>query len=124
VQSNTWLARKSALQERDFADPKLIIVEDMYLYFLFLRQGDFLFSWNVTANWHWRSTSKDNSMMMNETYWLESIERVKLRTKYFGLSQEASEVLAYRDVLRPIVVYVRKRFPRMETLLRIIRKWR
>ena len=36
VQSNAWLARKSVLQERDLADPKLTVAEDMYLYLLFL----------------------------------------------------------------------------------------
>jgi phosphoglycerol transferase len=126
VQSNTWLARKSALQERDFEDPKLIVVEDVYLYFLFLRRGDFLFSWNVTANWHWRSTSKDNSMMddkdnsaMQETIWAESINRVKLRTKYFDLSPAPT----YRDALRPFVAYIRKNFPCVQTIIRIFKKW-
>jgi phosphoglycerol transferase len=120
VQSNTWLARKSALQERDLADPKLTVVEDMYLYFLFLRRGDFLFSWYVTANWHWRSTSKDNSMMMDETCWAQCGERVKLRTQFFGLSQDAGE-LTCRDVLRPFVVYARRKFSRIQTIMRIFK---
>lgn len=122
VQSNTWLARKSVLQERDFVDPKLIVVEDIYLYFLFLRRGDFLFSWKVTANWHLRSTSKDNSMMMHDSYWSESIVRVRLRTKYYGLLQDENEILTIRDVLRPFVTYARKKFPRIQTLIRFFKK--
>jgi Glycosyl transferase family 2 len=99
VQSNTWLARKSVLQETDLGDPKLTVSEDMYLYFLFLRRGDFLFSWRVTANWHWRSTSKDNSMMQ-ETCWVQCSERVRLRTQFFGLSQDVSEpiIVGHHDL--------------------------
>lgn len=112
VQSNTWLARKSVLQDADLSDPKLIVAEDMYLYFLFLRLGDFLFSWRVTANWHWRSTSKDNSMMQ-EDCWAECIERVKLRTQFFAflkdeVSVQTKEVvgnLTCRDVFSPFASY-------------------
>ena len=123
VQSNTWLARKSVLQERDLADPKLTVAEDVYLYFLFLRRGDFLFSWRVSANWHWRSTSKDNSMMHeHETAWTQYNERIKLRTQFFGLSQDTSESmiverrlgLICRDVLRLFVDYARYTFLRIQ----------
>jgi phosphoglycerol transferase len=123
VQSNTWLARKSVLQERDLADPKLTVAEDMYLYFLFLRRGDFLFSWRVSANWHWRSTTKDNSMMhVHETGWVQCVEQIQLRTQFFGLSQDASKplmigdrpVLSCRDVLRPFVTYIRNIFLRIQ----------
>lgn len=132
VQSNTWLARKSVLQERDLADPKLIVVEDVYLYFLFLRRSDFLFSWRVTANWHWRSASKDNSMMnVHETSWAQSVDRIKLRTHFFGLSQDTYEtmttgerpILTCKDVLRPFGVYAWGKFPRIRPILNIIKKW-
>ena len=124
VQSNAWLARKSVLQERDFADPKLIVGEDMYLYFLFLRRSDFLFSWRVTANWHWRSASKDNSMVnIHEAKWAQCGERAKLRTQFFGLSHGESKELTHKDILRPLVIYIWKRFPRMQPILNIIQKW-
>lgn len=119
VQSNSWLARKSVLEERDFADPKLIVAEDMYLYLLFLRRGDFLFSWRATANWHWRSTSQDNSML-RETCQSECGKRVMLRTQFFGLSQDALTCL---DVLRPFVAYTWKIFPRIKALVRFLKKW-
>lgn len=129
VQSNTWLARKSVLQERDLADPKLTVAEDMYLYFLFLRRGDFQFSWRVTANWHWRSTSRDNSMM-HETSWAQCIERVKLRTQFFDLSQDTNKpvmigappVLTCRDVSRPFVAYARDVFLRIQATILIFKK--
>lgn len=129
VQSNTWLARKTVLQDGDLVDPKLIVAEDMYLYFLFLRQGDFLFSWKVTANWHWRSTSKDNSMM-HETCWGQCIERVKLRTQFFNLSRDTGEplliggrsALTCRDVLYPFVTYARDIFLRIQTRMSTFRK--
>jgi phosphoglycerol transferase len=122
IQSNTWLARKSVLTERDFADPKLTVAEDMYLYYLFLRRGDFLFSWSATANWHWRSTSRDNSMMQ-ETSWEQCAERVRLRTKYFGLSQGGSEELTYKVILLLFKAYVREKFPRIKTIMLIFKKW-
>lgn len=119
VVSNSWLARRTALQERDFVDPKLVVSEDMYLYFLFMRRGDFLFSWKATSNWHWRSTSKDNSMM-HETCQAECGERIWLRTQFFGLSEEA---LTCQEVVRPFVTYAWKTFPRVEALVRTLKKW-
>jgi len=113
VQSNTWLARKAILKSRDLIDPQLKVAEDMYLYFLFLREGDFLFSWRVTANWHWRSTSKDNSML-NETCWVDCGDRVKLRVSYFGLSPDDTsdprvivQNLSCKDILRPFARYAK-----------------
>lgn len=115
VQSNTWMARRSILKNKDLTDPKLIVAEDMYLYFLFLKAGDFLFSWRATANWHWRSTTRENSMM-SETSWGHCIERVKLRTQFFDLAKSTDNyqslgsgpVLTCRDILRPFVHYMRK----------------
>ncbi len=129
VQSNTWLARKALLTPRDLIDPKLKVAEDMYLYFLFLRHGDFLFSWRVTANWHWRSTSKDNSMM-NETCWAECGERVKLRVNYFGLSpndksdpQTIVQSLSCKDVLRPFARYSKNLIYRKSSKFPFLKKF-
>lgn len=119
VVSNAWLARKSVLKDGIFEDPKLIVAEDVYLYHLLLRHGDFLFSWRATANWHWRSTSKDNSMLL-ETCQAECGKRVMLRTQYFDLSQDS---LTCEDVVRPFVSYAWKKFPRIKMLVRSIRKW-
>lgn len=122
IQSNTWPARRSVLQGKDFEDPKLVVVEDVFLYLLFLGQGNFLFSWKTTANWHWRSTSSDNSMMMDDRYWMESIERVKLRTRYFGLAPDTVERVAVKRLLRLYASNVLKRFTRIRALLHHIRK--
>jgi phosphoglycerol transferase len=121
ILSNSWLARKSSLnlEIRDLIDPKFIVSEDVYLYLLFLRRGDFLFSWRATANWHWRSTSKDNSMM-HETCQAQCGKRVLLRTQFFGLSQDALTCL---DVLRPFVAFTWKKFPRIKRLVRFLKKW-
>lgn len=128
VQSNTWLARRTILKSRDLIDPKLKVAEDMYLYFLFLREGDFLFSWRVTANWHWRSTSKDNSML-NETCWAECGERVKLRVNYFGLSpiehsdrEVIFQELSCKDILRPFARYANRKLSRFPFLKKMIEK--
>lgn len=125
VQSNTWLARKSVLQDRDLADPKLTVAEDMYLYFLFLRSGDFIFSWRATANWHWRSTTMDNSMLhVQENSWAQCIERVKLRTQFFAniegqksrnLNLGGNPNLTWKDVLRPFYHIARNFYLRIRS---------
>lgn len=118
VASHAWLARKETIEDGIFADPKLIVAEDVYLYLLFLRRGDFLFSWRATANWHWRSTSKDNSSIY-ETRLAQSIQRVRLRTQFSGLSQNSLTCL---DVARPFVIYTWRNFPLAKMLFRYLKK--
>lgn len=107
VVSNAWLARRTVLKDEFFADPRLIVAEDVYLYQLFLQYGNFLFSWKATANWHWRSTSKDNSAFI-ETCKEHCKQRILLRTQFFDLPQNALTCL---DVARPFATYAWKKFP-------------
>lgn len=84
IQSNSWIARSSCLDERLLEDPNMVVVEDMYLYFMLLRKGSFKLNPSPTAYWHWRSTSRENSMLGVESQtW--SYEGNRLLTR---LSQE------------------------------------
>ena len=118
VVSNSWLARKEVLNEKVLSDPKLMVSEDVYLYQLFLIHGDFLFSWRATANWHWRSTNLDNSMM-HESYRKECNRRIRLRTQFFSEHQNALTCL---DIARPFVTYTWNRFPSIKAAFRKIKK--
>lgn len=118
VVSNSWVARKELLEERVLVDPRLIVSEDVYLYQLFLLRGDFLFSWTATANWHLRSTNRDNSEFQRVEQ-AEYIKRIKLRTQFFSYSQNSLTCL---DVARPFVSYTWNRFPRIKALFHYIKK--
>lgn len=123
VASNSFLARKSVLNEKDLVDPKLAVAEDIYLYCLFLRRGDFQFSWSATANWHWRATSGDNSAK-KETNWEQCVDRVRLRTKYFALSGSGNDELTYKVIWLFLEAYVRGKSPYVYSLLKRLREWR
>ncbi len=62
INSNAWLARRSALTPDILQDPELQVGEDVYLYLMLMRQGAFAFVPVATADWYWRSKSQDNSM--------------------------------------------------------------
>ena len=80
IQSNAWIARSEFLDDRLLVDPKLIVCEDMYLYFMLARHGSFVMSPWPTAYWNWRSVSTDNSMSSVETdIWNREGQRVLLR---------------------------------------------
>lgn len=63
IGSNSYIARSSCLEPRLLTDPLLVVGEDMYLYLMIARKRAFKCSGTPTAFWHWRSTSKGNSML-------------------------------------------------------------
>lgn len=95
IQSNAWIARSSCLDQRALDDPRMVVAEDMYLYFMLLRKGSFKLSPSPTAYWHWRSTSRENSMLGVESEtWTK--ETINLRTR---LDQETlPNGLTYADM--------------------------
>ncbi len=119
IVSNAWLARKEVLGDKVLVDPRLIVSEDVYLYQLFLTHGDFLFSWKATANWHWRSTNRDNSTI-HENYRVECNRRIRLRTQFFSEHQNSLTCL---DIARPFVSYTWNRFPRIKAIFRKIKRY-
>ena len=84
IGSNSFIARSDCLDERMLIDPNLVVGEDMYLYLMLAKKRAFMSSGTPTAFWHWRSTSKGNSMLnVDEEGWTR--EGHKLLTR---LSQE------------------------------------
>ncbi|CAN5375396.1 hypothetical protein BH10PSE1_BH10PSE1_11090 [soil metagenome] len=80
IQSNAWLARREFVAEVIGPDPRLIVVEDVYLYLLMASAGPFLFTGSPTACWHWRSPEGDNSMFaVPREVWREQSARVRRR---------------------------------------------
>ncbi|MET4608592.1 hypothetical protein ABIB90_008098 [Bradyrhizobium sp. JR4.1] len=68
IQSNAWLARRSALTPETLQDPELVVAEDVYLYLTLMLKGPFVCSWKPTAEWNWRSTMRDNVMFSPELW--------------------------------------------------------
>jgi hypothetical protein len=63
IQSNSWIARSHLLDAELLTDPKMMVAEDMYLYLMLARKASFMCSFSPTAYWHWRSSSRENSML-------------------------------------------------------------
>lgn len=83
ILTNSWVARSSCLDERTLSDPQLEVVEDMYLYYMLARFGSFKLSPSPTAVWHFRSSSRDNSMLgVDSRIW--EIETKKLSLRLWG----------------------------------------
>lgn len=68
IQSNAWLARRSALTPEVLRDPELVVAEDVCLYCTLALQGSFANSWSPTAEWNWRSSARDNVMFSSELW--------------------------------------------------------
>lgn len=68
IQSNCWMVRRGALTDDILVDPETRVAEDILLYLLLMKNGDFVPTWRVTADWNWRSASRDNSMFASEQW--------------------------------------------------------
>ena len=63
ILSHSFVARSELLTADVLDDPKLEVMEDVYLYLLFMARGaKFAFNSRATAVWNWRVQSNDNSM--------------------------------------------------------------
>lgn len=80
ILTNSWIARSEALDEVVLKDPCFEVAEDMYFYFMLARKGSFKLFPSPTAVWHFRSSSKDNSMLgVNQIVWENDIGKMKIR---------------------------------------------
>jgi phosphoglycerol transferase len=89
IQSNCWMIRTSSLTEDILVDPETRVAEDVLLYLLLMERGDFMCTWRVTADWNWRSTSKENSMFATEQW--SDIGRVIQRLELAGVKPILTE---------------------------------
>jgi glycosyltransferase involved in cell wall biosynthesis len=67
IQSNAWIARSHFLDAELLSDPEMSVAEDMYFYLMLARKASFKCSYSPTAYWHWRSSSRENSMLSVES---------------------------------------------------------
>jgi hypothetical protein len=81
VLSHSWIASRELLQAGVLKDPELKVLEDLYLFAQLIEQTDCAFSWRATAEWNWRSESRDNACL-SEPCFLENLERIRLRLTY------------------------------------------
>ncbi len=81
VLSHSWIAARNLLTETPLGDPHLPVLEDLYLYAVLNGRSPCAFSWRATAEWNWRSESRDNACL-HETCYLENLERLRLRLTY------------------------------------------
>lgn len=80
IQSNTWLVRRSILDNVILADPRLQVQEDIYFYMMLASRYKFQFTGSVTAVWNWRSLTKGNSMTsVSREEWEKTSERILRR---------------------------------------------
>ncbi|MGJ7582375.1 glycosyltransferase [Variovorax sp. RHLX14] len=80
IGSNSFIARSECLDTRLLQDPFLVVGEDMYLYLMLARKRAFKSSGTPTAFWHWRSTSKGNSMLnVQDEGWQREGHKLLLR---------------------------------------------
>lgn len=98
IQSNTWMTRREFIHRVMGDDPELVVTEDVYLYLLMAADGPFAFTGSPTALWHWRSTTKDNSMKaVDQAIWADCVVRGKTRLN--NVPFKAS--ITFADILNP-----------------------
>ncbi|VTU00909.1 Glycosyl transferase family protein OS=Sulfuricella denitrificans skB26 GN=SCD_n02395 PE=4 SV=1: Glycos_transf_2 [Gemmataceae bacterium] len=81
VLSHSWVADRGLLAREPLRDPHLPVLEDVYLYSELSARAPCAFSWRATAEWNWRSETKDNACLY-ETGLYDALERLRLRLTY------------------------------------------
>jgi hypothetical protein len=81
VLAHSWIAARDLLNEAALRDPHLAVLEDLYLYVLLSERAPCAFTWRATAEWNWRSESRDNACLY-EPCFLENLHRLRLRLTY------------------------------------------
>jgi hypothetical protein len=83
ITSSSFIARRELLDEAVLADPELEVAEDVYLYLLLAARTSFRSTFRPTAHWHWRSRSRDNSMLGTDAErWRRAISKVSQRLEH------------------------------------------
>jgi phosphoglycerol transferase len=86
ITSNSFIGRAELLNEGILVDPQLEVGEDVYLLLLLASQTEFRSSFRPTAMWHWRSVSRDQSMLVVDSErWRRAAAKLALRLAYVPL---------------------------------------
>jgi len=76
ITSNAFLARSSLLKDLG-EDPRLPLLEDLFLLLYLCRKTAFVFSYEATAEFYWRQGKDDNSVLLDQPNWILSRDRIK-----------------------------------------------
>jgi hypothetical protein len=86
ITSNSFIARAELLNEDVLVNPQLEVGEDVYLFLLLASRTKFQSSFRPTAIWHWRSVSRDQSMLVVDSdRWRRAAAKLALRLAYIPL---------------------------------------
>jgi hypothetical protein len=103
ITSNAFIAKASLLESLG-GDPRLPVLEDLFLLLQLCRHTDFEFSYEATCEFYWRDHKKDNTAWKNQQDWTSASERIKtlLWGQPFGFTQTAgsSKVSRLDDLSR------------------------
>jgi glycosyltransferase involved in cell wall biosynthesis len=77
IVSNSFLARAELLDRDILEDPLLEVAEDLFLLVNLCRKTKFLFSYEATCRFYWRSSKEDNSRFIDDKIWKNSAERLR-----------------------------------------------
>lgn len=110
ILSHAWLARRSALKADVLEDPGLRVGEDVYLYLMLMRQGPLKFVPTASAEWHWRSNSRDNSMFLTDIFAEDGPKNIERLLANHALPSFTSETIDH--------VETRKARSKFEQILR------
>ena len=92
--SNAFIARSNLLQDLG-DDPVLPVLEDLFLLLFLCQRTDFIFSYEATCEFYWRSGRSDNSVWLDRPRWDFTAERIRdiLWKQSFHCTQNARQNL-------------------------------
>ncbi len=79
ITSNCYVARSTMLDENLLLDPNLNLMEDGCLLFCLAAKADFAFTYEVSSEYFWRESKKDNSSFQSQQAWGAAADQLLLR---------------------------------------------
>lgn len=94
ITSNAFIARSVLLKDLG-CDPRLPLLEDLFLLLHLCRKTNFAFSYEATCETYWRHNRKDNTALGEHRTWATASERIKtiLWKQPFPVAQNALDNL-------------------------------
>jgi glycosyl transferase family 2 len=98
ITSNAFIARSSLLKDLG-DDPRLPLLEDLFLLLHLCRKAAFVFSYEATCEFYWRHHRDDNTVLLDQEGWVIATERIKdiLWKQSFHSTQNVAHNLAQQE---------------------------
>lgn len=77
IVSNSFIVRKSLIDQHLLDDPKLEVAEDFFMLIVLCEKTMFSFSYESTCEFYWRTSKQDNSTFLNDSSWERSADRIR-----------------------------------------------